>query len=84
MCSNTHSAGRSDSTACRVSMPALADRDQLAGLDLAQQLGADDVERAALGGDHVAVVELPEAERAHAGRVAEGDHACRSVMITVE
>ena len=54
---------------------ALAERDQLAGLHLAQQRGADDVQRAALRGDHVAVAELPEAERAHAGRVAEGDHA---------
>jgi hypothetical protein len=54
---------------------ALSDRDQLAGLYLAHQLGADDVERAALGGDHEAVAELPQAKGAHAGRVAECDHA---------
>ena len=54
--------------------PALADRDQLARLDLAHQLGADDVEGAALRGDAPAVAELAERERADAVRVAEGDH----------
>ena len=43
------------------------------GCDLAQQLGADDVERAALGGDAVAVAEPAERQRPQAGAVAEGD-----------
>ena len=55
--------------------PALGDRDHLAGLDLAQQLGADDVERAALGGDAVAVADPAERQRPQPGAVAEGDDA---------
>jgi hypothetical protein len=43
------------------------------GGDLAQQLGADDVEGGALRGDDVAVVEPAEGKRPHAVRVAEGD-----------
>ena len=54
---------------------ALVERDHLAGLDLAQQLGADDVERARLAGHAVTVAEHPQDERAQAGRVAEGDDA---------
>ena len=46
---------------------ALAERDHLAGLDLAQELGADDVEGAALGGHAVAVADLAERQRAQAG-----------------
>src|SRR3954447_8420527 len=53
----------------------LGQRDDLAGLDVAQQLGADDVERARLAGDAVAVAELAEDERPQPGRVAEGDDA---------
>ena len=50
----------------------LADRDELAGRDVAQPLGADDVEGARLGGDAVAVADHAQHERAHAGGVAEG------------
>ena len=75
MCSKTHRAGRSEAHRDARLEPSLADRDQLAGLHLAQQRRADDVERTALGGDHVALAELPEAQRPHAGRVAERDHA---------
>ena len=53
--------------------PALAQRDHLAGVHLAHQLGADDVEGAALGGDDEAVAEPPQAERPDPVRVAEGD-----------
>ena len=45
------------------------------GRDVAQQLGADDVERARLAGDAVAVAEPAEDERAQAVRVAEGEDA---------
>ena len=74
MCSKTQWAGRFEGTTCRVSMPVLGQRDQLARRHLAQQLAADDVEGAALRGDAVAVADLAERERAHAVRVAEGDH----------
>ena len=40
--------------------PALGQRDELARLHLPHQLGADDVERAALGSDAEAVAELAE------------------------
>src|SRR5438046_1965384 len=53
--------------------PARADREHLAGRDLTQQLCADHVERAALGGDAVALAELAERERPQAERIAEGD-----------
>ena len=55
--------------------PALGEGDHLAGQDLAQVLRADDVERARLRGDAVALPEQAERERAQAGGVAEGDHA---------
>ena len=42
------------------------------------QLGADDVERARLAGDAVALAELAEHERAQAGGIAEGDDASPS------
>ena len=74
MCSKTQCAGRSAGTHLPGLDPALAERDQLARLDLAQQLGADDVEGAALGGDAVAVAELAERQRPDPVRVAEGDH----------
>ena len=54
--------------------PALGQRHQLARSDLAHQLAADDVERAALGGDAEAVAELAQRERPDPVRVAEGDH----------
>src|SRR5918999_170049 len=52
--------------------PALAERHQLSGLHLAQELGADDVERAALRRDAVAGAQPAERERPQAGAVAEG------------
>ena len=50
----------------------LVDRDQLARLDLADEGGADDVERGGLGRDDPAAVEPAEHERADALRVAGG------------
>jgi len=50
---------------------AIAERHHLAGLDVAHQLGADDVERARLARDAVAVAELAVA-RAGAGRPGRG------------
>ena len=46
------------------------DRQQLAGLDLADERRADDVQRGGLAGDHPAAVEPAEHQRAHAVRVA--------------
>ena len=54
--------------------PALAQRHHLARLHLAQQLRADDVERAALRGEAVGVAEPAEGERPQAGGIAEADH----------
>ena len=54
---------------------ALAERHQLTGLHLAQELRADDVERAALRCDDVALAQLPQAQRPHTCRVAERDDA---------
>ena len=51
----------------------LVDHEQLAAAELALGLGADEVERAGLGGDRPAVVEPPEHERPEAVRVAEGE-----------
>ena len=60
-------------TACRAWTPVLVDDDELARRDLALERGADEVERAGLGGDDPVVVEPPERERAEAVAVAEGD-----------
>ena len=49
------------------------DDDDLAVLDVAHEAGADDVERAGLGGEDVAAVELAEHERADAERIARAD-----------
>ena len=54
-------------------MPAGGGDHHLAGLDLADELGADDVEGAGLGGEHPAVADLPEHQRADAERVADAD-----------
>ena len=50
----------------------LVDRDELARLDLADEGGADDVQRRGLAGDHPAALEPAEHQRAHALRVAGG------------
>ena len=73
MCSKTQVARRSALTTWRVSSPRSVRRDHLAGVHLAHQLGADDVEGAALRGDDEAAVEPAEAERPDPVRVAEGD-----------
>jgi hypothetical protein len=52
--------------------PVLVDRDQLAGLDLAHEGGADDVEGRRLGGDDPAALEAAEDERADALGIAGG------------
>jgi hypothetical protein len=57
--------------------PALGDRHQLARLDFSQEPCADDVERAAFGRDHVAILDLAEAEWADAGRVPKSDDGVR-------
>ncbi len=54
-------------------MPVLGDDDDLAVLDVAHEVGADDVERAGLRGEDVAAVELAEHQRADAERVARAD-----------
>ncbi len=51
----------------------LGDDDDLAVLDFAQELGADHVECACLGGEHVGRAELADDERADADRVAGTD-----------
>ena len=48
----------------------LVDRDQLAGLDLADEARADGVQRGLLGGHHPAAVQPAEHQRPHALRVA--------------
>ena len=53
--------------------PALRDDHDLAILDFADELGADDVERAGFGGQDRAAIELAEHERADAERIARAD-----------
>ena len=55
------------------STPSSSMSDQLARADLALEVGADEVERAGLGGDTQSSLEPAEAERPDAVRVAEGD-----------
>ena len=50
----------------------LVDGDELAGLDLADDGGADDVQRRRLAGDDPAALQPAEHQRAHALRVAGG------------
>ena len=75
MCSKTQKARRSPSIDHPCAHPALAQRDQLARLHLAQQARTDDVERAGLRGDAEAAVELAQSERPQAVGIAEGDDA---------
>jgi len=54
------------------------DDDDLAGADVALELGADGVERAGLGGkDDGAVLQLTHAEGPEAVHIARGDELCR-------
>ena len=53
------------------------DLDELAGLDLADEVGADHVERDGLAGEHHRVAEPAHHQRADAERIAAGDHAAR-------
>ena len=53
--------------------PLAGDHHDLAVLHLAHELGADDVERAGLGGEHPGVAELAEDERPDAERIARAD-----------
>ncbi len=51
------------------------DHDDLTGTDVAHQFGADDVECAGLGGEHIgAVLHLAEGKRTEAVRVERADH----------
>ena len=53
--------------------PAVVDPDELAGLDLADERGSDDVEGARLGGHDEPLRELPERERPQAMGIAGGE-----------
>ena len=64
-------AGRAVDRLLRDSTPDSSTTTQLAGRDLALELGADQVERARLRGDDPAVVQAAEDERPEAVRIAE-------------
>ena len=57
--------------------PGRVDDDHLAGVELTDEVGTDDVERGRLGGEHPAAVEAPEAEGAEAVGVAHADDVLR-------
>ena len=67
------SAPRSLGQRLRRVQAVLVDDDELAGPDVALEVGADQVERAGLGGDDPVVAEPAERERPEPVRVAEGD-----------
>ena len=54
---------------------ALVDRHDLAGADVAHELRADRIERAALAGQHEAVPDAPKAQRTDAVRIADANEA---------
>ncbi len=54
--------------------PVLVDDDDFSRLDLPDELGLDQVQGAAFGGDHVGIPELAQAEGPEAMRVADGNH----------
>ena len=61
-------------TGCERAQAVLVDDDDFARLDVADEFGAgDDVERAALAREHPRVVDLADAERAEAERIAHAD-----------
>ena len=66
-------AARAGSTACTVCSPLPSTTHGSRRVDLAHELGADEIERARLRRDDPVVVDAPEHERAEAVRVAEGD-----------
>ena len=68
-----HAAPRPSGTACGAVDALVVEPEHLAGADVAVDGGADQVERAALGGDDPVVADPAERERADAVRVAEGD-----------
>ncbi len=55
----------------------VVDHDDLARLDVAHEVGADDVEAAGLGCQDVGVADLAQHQRADAVRIAHADQACR-------
>ena len=75
MNSKMHSAGREPSSSTRsLRRPcSLVDDDDLAGLDLAHEIGADDVEPGGLAADHRVPFVAAQAERTHAVGIAEAD-----------
>ena len=81
MCSKTQKARRGRLHHLARLDPARAQRDHLARLHLAQQLGADDVERAALRGDAVVARRASRAPAA-AGRPGRGTPTTASFVIT--
>ena len=58
----------------RLSMPLRRDDHHLAGLQIAHEARADDVERAGLRGEDPRAVEVAEHQRADAERIAAADH----------
>ena len=60
-------------TACAEWQPVVVDPDDLAGAHVAHDVGADEVERARLGGDDPVVADPAERERPDPVRVAERD-----------
>ena len=75
MCSKTQNAWRSPSTTWRVSSPRSVSETISPGWTSRRYLRADDVERARLRGDAVAVAEQAERERPQPGGIAERDDA---------
>jgi hypothetical protein len=69
---DAESAASGGNRLCRV-QAVRVDPDELAGLDVAYDVGADEVERARLGGDGPVVAETAERERPESERVAERD-----------
>ena len=63
---------------------ALVEHDHLAGLDVADERGADDVERAGLGGEHRGAVEVAQHQRADAVGVAEARSRWSPSVTTAE
>ena len=55
--------------------PVLVDDDHLARIEVADELGLDQLEGAGLGGDHPAVAHAPERQRPDAHRIAHRDQA---------
>ena len=60
------------------------EHDELARLDVADQLGADDVQRAGLRGQDMARAQLAQHQRPHAQGIAHADHHVLGASATSE